>query len=83
MVKRRGGGVSVCRNFDRAVEEWHQFHCDLNDLSQWLSEAERALADTRHPDGTLDLEKAGAQQEVRVPPLSAPGSSCVRPARLP
>ncbi|KAI2650014.1 Utrophin [Labeo rohita] len=21
--------------FDRAVEEWRQFHCDLNDLSQW------------------------------------------------
>ncbi|XP_048842550.1 utrophin isoform X1 [Brienomyrus brachyistius] len=50
-------------NFDRAVEEWHQFHCDLNDLSQWLSEAEQALADTRGPDGALDLEKARVQQE--------------------
>ncbi|KAK1803494.1 hypothetical protein P4O66_020924 [Electrophorus voltai] len=51
-------------SFDRAMEEWQHFHCDLSDLSQWLSEAERALADpSGRPDGQLDLERARAQQE--------------------
>ncbi|XP_035377237.1 utrophin-like isoform X3 [Electrophorus electricus] len=51
-------------SFDRAMEEWRHFHCDLSDLSQWLSEAERALADpSGRPDGQLDLERARAQQE--------------------
>uniref|UniRef100_A0A8D2JK05 Utrophin n=1 Tax=Varanus komodoensis TaxID=61221 RepID=A0A8D2JK05_VARKO len=31
--------------FDKSVEEWRQFHCDLNDLSHWLTEAERSLAE--------------------------------------
>ncbi|XP_066527919.1 utrophin-like isoform X3 [Hoplias malabaricus] len=50
-------------SFDRAVEEWRQFHCDMNDLSQWLSETEQVLADSTGPDGELDLERARAQQE--------------------
>lgn len=49
--------------FDRAVEEWRQFHCDLNDLAQWLTEAEELLADTFAPDGGLDLEKARTHQQ--------------------
>uniref|UniRef100_A0A8C9RYM4 Utrophin n=1 Tax=Scleropages formosus TaxID=113540 RepID=A0A8C9RYM4_SCLFO len=70
--------------FDQAVEEWRRFHCDLSDLGQWLSEAERALGDARGPDSTLNLDKAQEQQEVRVihcmgesivGQLSAPGSS--------
>uniref|UniRef100_A0A8C0QYS3 Utrophin n=1 Tax=Canis lupus dingo TaxID=286419 RepID=A0A8C0QYS3_CANLU len=32
-------------HFDRAVEEWRQFHCDLNDLTQWITEAEELLAE--------------------------------------
>ncbi|XP_019509286.1 PREDICTED: utrophin [Hipposideros armiger] len=49
--------------FDRAVEEWRQFHCDLNDLTQWITEAEELLADTFAPDGGLDLEKARIHQQ--------------------
>uniref|UniRef100_A0A8B9HFE9 Utrophin n=1 Tax=Astyanax mexicanus TaxID=7994 RepID=A0A8B9HFE9_ASTMX len=51
-------------SFDRAVEEWRQFHCDMNDLSQWLTDTEQVLADGTGPDGELDLEQARAQQEV-------------------
>ncbi|KAB1275613.1 Utrophin [Camelus dromedarius] len=49
--------------FSRAVEEWRQFHCDLNDLTQWMTEAEELLADTFAPDGGLDLEKARRHQQ--------------------
>ncbi|XP_050952998.1 dystrophin isoform X7 [Labeo rohita] len=49
--------------FDRAVEEWRQFHCDLNDLSQWVSDTEQILADGIRPDGELDLDRARAQQQ--------------------
>ncbi|XP_067302899.1 utrophin-like isoform X1 [Pseudorasbora parva] len=49
--------------FDGAVEEWRQFHCDMNDLSQWLGDTEQTLADGIRPDGELDLERARAQQQ--------------------
>ncbi|XP_039384571.1 utrophin isoform X3 [Mauremys reevesii] len=49
--------------FDRAVEDWRQFHCDLNDLTQWITEAEGLLADAHAPDGSLDLEIAGMHQQ--------------------
>ncbi|XP_053096621.1 utrophin isoform X2 [Pangasianodon hypophthalmus] len=48
-------------SFDRAVEEWRQFHCDMNDLSQWLCDTEQTLADETGLDG--DRERARAQQE--------------------
>lgn len=54
------------RSFARAVEEWRQFHHDLDDLTQWLSEAEDLLVDTCAPDGSLDLEKARTHQLVSV-----------------
>lgn len=44
------------------MEEWRQFHCDLNDLTHWVSEAEELLVDTCAPDGSLDLEKARSHQ---------------------
>ncbi|XP_010624930.1 utrophin isoform X1 [Fukomys damarensis] len=50
-------------HFDRALEEWRQFHCDLNDLTQWVTEAEEVLLDTCAPDGSLDLEKARTHQQ--------------------
>ncbi|XP_015203173.2 utrophin isoform X3 [Lepisosteus oculatus] len=49
--------------FDKSVEEWRQFHCDLNDLSQWVTEAEQVLADGKGPDGALDLEEAKMHQQ--------------------
>ncbi|CAN0498960.1 unnamed protein product [Rangifer tarandus platyrhynchus] len=49
--------------FDRAMEGWRQFHCDLNDLTHWVTEAEALLAGTFAPDGGLDLEKAKIHQQ--------------------
>lgn len=50
-------------HFDRGMEEWRQFHCDLNDLIQWISEAEELLGDTCAPDGSLDLDRAKVHQQ--------------------
>ncbi|XP_030578313.1 utrophin isoform X2 [Archocentrus centrarchus] len=50
-------------SFDRAVEEWGQFHCDLKDLSQWLADTENLLSESIGPDGQLDLESARQYQE--------------------
>ncbi|XP_006161986.1 utrophin isoform X3 [Tupaia chinensis] len=50
-------------HFDRAMEEWRQFHGDLNDLTQWIAEAEELLVDTCAPDGSLDLERARIHQQ--------------------
>ncbi|TSL61145.1 Utrophin [Bagarius yarrelli] len=58
-------------SFDRAVEEWRQFHCDLNDLSQWLCDAEQTLDNETGPEG--DPEHVSAQQELIIPQLSSPG----------
>uniref|UniRef100_A0A8C7I0D6 Utrophin n=1 Tax=Oncorhynchus kisutch TaxID=8019 RepID=A0A8C7I0D6_ONCKI len=52
-------------SFDRVVEEWRQFHCDLNDLSQWLIDIELVLTEGTGPDGQLDLDTARTHQEVR------------------
>ncbi|KAM9317369.1 utrophin [Gastrophryne carolinensis] len=49
-------------HFDRAAEEWRQFHCDLGVLTQWTTEAEALLAEARMPGGALDLEKAELYQ---------------------
>ncbi|CAM9935197.1 unnamed protein product, partial [Bubo scandiacus] len=49
--------------FDRAIEAWRQFHCDLNDLSHWITEAEVLLADARGPDGSLELQTARLHQQ--------------------
>ncbi|TDH00467.1 hypothetical protein EPR50_G00188590 [Perca flavescens] len=50
-------------SFDRAVEEWRQFHCDMNDLNQWLTDTETLLSESIGPDGQLDLKSARQHQE--------------------
>ncbi|XP_061560376.1 utrophin isoform X3 [Phycodurus eques] len=50
-------------SFDRAIEDWRQFHCDMNDLSQWLTDTERLLSDGVGPEGQLDPESARRHQE--------------------
>uniref|UniRef100_UPI0037E8DCF8 utrophin isoform X4 n=1 Tax=Semicossyphus pulcher TaxID=241346 RepID=UPI0037E8DCF8 len=50
-------------NFDRAIEEWRQFHCDMNDMSQWLTDTEMLLLESVGPDGQLDLHSARQHQE--------------------
>ncbi|XP_062871249.1 utrophin-like isoform X3 [Trichomycterus rosablanca] len=47
--------------FDRAIEEWRKFHCDMNDLSQWLNETEQVLDEETDKD--LEPEQALTQQE--------------------
>ncbi|XP_037541797.1 dystrophin [Nematolebias whitei] len=49
--------------FDRAIEEWGRFHCDLKDISQWLTDTEALLSESVGPDGQLDLESARQHQE--------------------
>ncbi|XP_042312754.1 utrophin [Sceloporus undulatus] len=49
--------------FDKSVEEWRQFHCDLNDLSQWLTEAEGLLAEAHAADGNLDIDTGRIHQQ--------------------
>lgn len=58
--------LSLCRSFDRAVEEWRQFHCDMNDLGQWLSDTETLLSESVGADGQLDLDSARQHQEVSL-----------------
>ncbi|XP_029281706.1 LOW QUALITY PROTEIN: utrophin [Cottoperca gobio] len=50
-------------SFDRAVEEWRHFHCDMNDLNQWLTDTETQLSESVGPDGQLDLTSARHHQE--------------------
>ncbi|KAF0023578.1 hypothetical protein F2P81_024208 [Scophthalmus maximus] len=50
-------------SFDRAIEEWGQFHCDMNDLSLWLTDTETLLSESVSPDGQLDLDSARQHQE--------------------
>uniref|UniRef100_UPI00398F1E82 utrophin-like isoform X2 n=1 Tax=Pristiophorus japonicus TaxID=55135 RepID=UPI00398F1E82 len=57
--------------FDKAVEEWRQFHCDLNDLNQWVMEAEQLLPDAQGRNGSLDLEKARIHQQELEEGLSS------------
>uniref|UniRef100_A0A8B9VNG0 Utrophin n=1 Tax=Anas zonorhyncha TaxID=75864 RepID=A0A8B9VNG0_9AVES len=64
--------------FDRAIEAWRQFHCDLNDLSQWITEAEGLLADARGPDGSLDLQTAGLHQQTSVSALNRTGEGIIQ-----
>nr|XP_021325542.1 utrophin [Danio rerio] len=45
-------------SFDGALEEWRRFHCDLTELSQWLSDTEQRLT-----DGELDAEHTHTQQQ--------------------
>uniref|UniRef100_A0A670Z167 Utrophin n=1 Tax=Pseudonaja textilis TaxID=8673 RepID=A0A670Z167_PSETE len=51
-------------SFDKSIEEWRQFHCDLNDLSQWLTEAEGLLAEAHAPDGDCMYIYIHFQQEL-------------------
>ncbi|KAG7239203.1 hypothetical protein INR49_029954, partial [Caranx melampygus] len=58
-------------SFDRAIEEWGQFHCDMNDLSQWLTDTEALLSESVGPDGQLDLDSAQQHQEALAEEMDA------------
>uniref|UniRef100_A0A3B4A8T2 Utrophin n=1 Tax=Periophthalmus magnuspinnatus TaxID=409849 RepID=A0A3B4A8T2_9GOBI len=38
------------KTFDCAVEEWRRFHCDMNDMSQWLKDTETLLSESEQLD---------------------------------
>lgn len=63
-ASKRSRSPFCYRTFDCAVEEWRQFHCDMNDLSQWLTDSERLMSESVGPDGQLDLDSARQHQEV-------------------
>uniref|UniRef100_A0A4W3IX27 Calponin-homology (CH) domain-containing protein n=1 Tax=Callorhinchus milii TaxID=7868 RepID=A0A4W3IX27_CALMI len=46
--------------FDRSIEKWQGFHCDLNGLDQWLTEAEQILAEVQF------VEPAKSKQKYKV-----------------
>lgn len=48
------------------MEEWRQFHCDLNDLTQWITEAEELLTDTFAPDGGLARDRGMGQEVTEI-----------------
>ncbi|XP_051782196.1 dystrophin isoform X2 [Erpetoichthys calabaricus] len=50
--------------FDRSLEKWQQFHSDLKSLAQWLSEAERILADTHLDPSSPDQTKVKENLKV-------------------
>ena len=47
------------------MERWGQFHCDLKDLTSWLTEAEVKLQDSKNANGELDEDRAKAYQKVK------------------
>ncbi|KAG2456401.1 DMD protein, partial [Polypterus senegalus] len=50
--------------FDRSLEKWQQFHSDLKRIAQWLSEAERILADTHLDPSSPDQTKVKENLKV-------------------
>lgn len=52
--------------WEKALTVWRSFHCDLKDLTSWLNRVERILADTKMPNGDLNVDAAMSEQRVRV-----------------
>ncbi|XP_015219666.1 dystrophin isoform X7 [Lepisosteus oculatus] len=44
--------------YEKSAEKWRRFHADMKSLTQWLSEAERTLAETGAGSGSQDHSKA-------------------------
>uniref|UniRef100_A0A673A4J4 Utrophin n=1 Tax=Sphaeramia orbicularis TaxID=375764 RepID=A0A673A4J4_9TELE len=65
------------RSFDRAIEEWRQFHCDMNDMSQWLTDTETLLSESIGPEGQLDLDSARQHQGPVLVVLNRTGEQII------
>ena len=50
--------------WEKSVTVWRQYHCDLKDLTSWLTQAEKSLADSKTASGDLDVDKAKVVQKV-------------------
>ncbi|XP_075931082.1 dystrophin-like isoform X2 [Petromyzon marinus] len=44
--------------YDRAVEQWRQFHCDMKELTQWLSDTEALVERLSEVEGHAPAEQA-------------------------
>ncbi|XP_078471605.1 dystrophin-like isoform X1 [Lampetra planeri] len=44
--------------YDRAVEQWRQFHCDMKELTQWLSDTEALVERLSEVEGHAPVEQA-------------------------
>ncbi|KAG9492436.1 hypothetical protein GDO78_000765, partial [Eleutherodactylus coqui] len=49
------------KKFDKSLEKWMKLHNEMNNLNQWLNDAEIVLAD--HQGEIRDLEKANQHQQ--------------------
>lgn len=48
--------------WEKAVAVWRQFHCDLKDVTSWMTHAEKVLEDT---SGEIEFNAAKKEQKVR------------------
>lgn len=47
--------------WEKAVAVWRQFHCDLKDVTSWMTNAEKVLEDT---SGESEFNTAKKEQKV-------------------
>ena len=47
--------------WEKAVAVWRQFHCDLKDVTLWMTNAEKVLEDT---SGESEFNTAKKEQKV-------------------
>ena len=50
--------------YEKSSSIWQQFHCDLKELTLWITKAENKLAETKFPSGEINDELAIREQEV-------------------
>uniref|UniRef100_A0A7N4PXW9 Utrophin n=1 Tax=Sarcophilus harrisii TaxID=9305 RepID=A0A7N4PXW9_SARHA len=67
---------------DRAVEEWRHFHYDLNDLTQWVTEAELLLDEKyyikRKYSWYMELEEIISSHQPSVSSLNQTGEAIIQ-----
>lgn len=65
--------IMLCQDYktrmvkwEKAMTVWRSFHCDLKDLTSWLNRVERIIADSKMPNGDLNVDAAMSEQRVRI-----------------
>ncbi|PIK47741.1 dystrophin-like protein, partial [Apostichopus japonicus] len=74
--------------FQRCMEKWRQFHCDMRDLASWLTEAETTIQRCKTAEGRLNvarvkeylpvLEEGIANHQGTVTSLNSNGEEIVQ-----
>ena len=49
--------------WEKAVAVWRQFHCDLKDVTSWMTHAEKVLDET---SGEIEFSAAKKEQKVNI-----------------